>query len=77
LDAIGVSVWTIAIGLALPLALLIFPTGRLESAAERVAVWIVGAAGVLFIVMLGGGTAAMVVGLLEAAAAARSHGLGA
>ncbi len=54
LGGLGVSAWTIAIGLALPFTLLLFPTGRLSSAPERVAAVIVGLCGLGFVGLFGG-----------------------
>ena len=54
LAALGVGIWSIAIGLALPFALLTFPTGRLSSVSERIAAVIVGLCGLAFVGLFGG-----------------------
>ncbi|HZW42497.1 MAG TPA: histidine kinase, partial [Agromyces sp.] len=54
LAGLGVSAWSVAIGLALPFALLLFPTGRLSNTPERVAAVIVGVSGLGFVGLFGG-----------------------
>lgn len=51
LDTIGVVAWSLAIGWGLPLALILFPSGRAESAVQRAGCLIVVVAGAAFVAM--------------------------